>query len=87
MNISLTPELERFVNEQVASGMYHSASEVLRDGLRHLIDKRRVRNDKIAELRRELDIGIEQSERGEVIPFEVESLIAEGRDLIAARKR
>ncbi|MBE9052435.1 type II toxin-antitoxin system ParD family antitoxin [Nostocales cyanobacterium LEGE 11386] len=36
MNISLTPELEAFVQEQVESGLYHSQSEVIREGLRLL---------------------------------------------------
>ena len=36
MNVSITPELERFVQGLVSSGRYHSASEVFRDGLRLL---------------------------------------------------
>jgi antitoxin ParD1/3/4 len=36
MNISLTPELERFVHDKVDSGMYTSASEVIRESLRLL---------------------------------------------------
>lgn len=36
MNVSLTPELERFVAEKVASGRYRSASEVVRAALRLL---------------------------------------------------
>ncbi|MCC5635584.1 type II toxin-antitoxin system ParD family antitoxin [Nostoc sp. CHAB 5844] len=36
MNISLTPELEAFVQAQVESGLYHSQSEVIREGLRLL---------------------------------------------------
>ena len=36
MNVSVTPELERFVQELVSSGRYNSASEVFRDGLRLL---------------------------------------------------
>jgi antitoxin ParD1/3/4 len=35
-NVSLTPELERSVDERVASGRYRSASEVVRAGLRLL---------------------------------------------------
>ena len=34
MTITLTPELERLVQEEVATGMYESASEVIRDALR-----------------------------------------------------
>ncbi len=36
MNVSVTPELERFVQRLVTSGRYHSASEVFREGLRLL---------------------------------------------------
>jgi putative addiction module CopG family antidote len=36
LNISLTPELERFVQNKVESGMYTSASEVIRESLRLL---------------------------------------------------
>ena len=34
MNISLTTELEKFVTDRLSSGLYHSASEVIRDALR-----------------------------------------------------
>ena len=34
MNISLTPELEQFVLDQVKSGQYKSSSEVVREALR-----------------------------------------------------
>jgi putative addiction module CopG family antidote len=33
MNISLSPELERLIAEKVQSGRYHSADEVIRQGL------------------------------------------------------
>ena len=36
MNVSLTPELERFVDDKVESGLYNNASEVIREGLRLL---------------------------------------------------
>ena len=37
MNISLTEELESYVKLQVQSGYYKSASEVMREALRHFI--------------------------------------------------
>ncbi len=36
MNVSLTPELEKLVNEKVRSGLYQTASEVVREALRLL---------------------------------------------------
>ena len=36
MNISITPELEKFVNQEVKTGLYQSASEVIRAALRRL---------------------------------------------------
>ncbi len=38
MNISLTPELAEFVEQKVASGMYTSNSEVVREALRRYGD-------------------------------------------------
>lgn len=39
MNVSLTPELEKFVQDKVGSGRYTSASEVVREALR-LLEKK-----------------------------------------------
>jgi putative addiction module CopG family antidote len=36
MNVSLTPELEELVNEKVRTGLYQTASEVVREALRLL---------------------------------------------------
>jgi antitoxin ParD1/3/4 len=36
MNVSLTPELEALVNEKVRTGLYQTASEVVREALRLL---------------------------------------------------
>jgi putative addiction module CopG family antidote len=41
MNVSLTKELERLINERVASGRYQSSSEVVREALR-LLEEREV---------------------------------------------
>ena len=39
MNISLTPVLESYVKAKVESGLYNSASEVIRESLRALQEK------------------------------------------------
>ena len=43
MNVSLTPELEKFVTKEVDSGLYQTASEVVRAGLRRLKEEREAR--------------------------------------------
>ena len=79
MNISLTPELESLVQEQVKSGMYHSASEVIRDALRMFEERVQLREIKLERLRKEIAIGLEQAERGQVAPMNIEHIKAEGR--------
>jgi uncharacterized protein len=39
MNISLTPQLERYVRQKVSSGLYNNASEVIREALRVLLER------------------------------------------------
>ncbi|MFN7466950.1 MAG: type II toxin-antitoxin system ParD family antitoxin, partial [Pseudanabaena sp.] len=39
MNVSLTPELESFIQGKVSTGLYYSASEVVREGLRLLQER------------------------------------------------
>jgi len=41
MNVHLTPELKKLVENEVTTGHYSSASEVIREGLRLLIEDRR----------------------------------------------
>ena len=39
MNVSLTPTLEDYIKHKLAGGLYSSASEVVREGLRALQEK------------------------------------------------
>jgi len=70
MNVSLTPELEKLVTSKVASGRYQSASEVIREGLRLLDDQDRLRELHLEEVRRKIQTGLDQLDRGEGIPGE-----------------
>lgn len=64
MNVSLTPELERIVNFKVESGLYNSASEVIREGLRLLQQRDEMRELKLEALRKEIQLGINDLEAG-----------------------
>jgi antitoxin ParD1/3/4 len=65
MNVSLTPQLEQFVNTKVASGRYNSASEVVREALRLLEEHDQSRAVQLMEFNEELDRRIASLERGE----------------------
>lgn len=94
MNVSLTPKLEALVQKKVASGLYNSASEVIREALRLLEEYDRIRMVRITELRRELAVGTDQLDRGQATTYDdrsLNSLAADvksaGRKRLASRKR
>jgi antitoxin ParD1/3/4 len=59
MNVNLTPQLEELVRSKVSSGLYSSASEVVREALRLLQEQDRQREVKLEELRREVHRGLD----------------------------
>lgn len=70
MNISLTPELENLVLNKVKSGLYNSSSEVIREALRLLKEHDQLQEIKFKELKREIMIGIDQANKGQVLSEE-----------------
>lgn len=66
MNVSLTPELENWVQSKVETGLYGSSSEVVRDALRLLYQFEEEKLRKMDELRSQLQIGLEQIRVGDV---------------------
>ena len=70
MNVSLTPELEKFVADKVESGRYTSASEVVREALRLLEEHERSRAAQLEEFNRELRRRIDSADRGEYVTAE-----------------
>ena len=72
-SLSLSPHWEAFIAAEVASGRYASASEVVRDGLRALEE----RKQKLEALRAHVAEGEAEAERGEFVGnFSMEALIA-----------
>jgi antitoxin ParD1/3/4 len=65
MNVSLTPELERFVSTKVESGRYNSASEVVREALRLLEEHDHAKATQLAEFNHELGRRLNSLDRGE----------------------
>jgi antitoxin ParD1/3/4 len=58
MNVNLTPQLEEMVRAKVASGMYTSASEVVREALRLMDEQDRLRAAKLDRLREDIRQGL-----------------------------
>ena len=89
MNVSLTPELEQFIEKEVQAGMYQSASEVIRAGLRLLKDEKtpkpRFMVSSMEELEEKLLVGVRQLNRREGIPGQVTA--KELHERAAARRK
>ena len=58
MNVNLTPQLEELVRSKVASGMYTSASEVVREALRLMDEQDRLRAAKLEQMRDDIRQGL-----------------------------
>ena len=61
MNVSLTPTLEKFVEKEVDSGLYQTASEVIRAGLRRLQEDKELRQRKVPRTIDELESDLLES--------------------------
>lgn len=86
MNVNLTPELENLINEKVTSGLYNSASEVVRDALRLLREQDELRRIRQDELRKEVRRGIHASAQGRVKDGN-EAMASIKKDLTQRKKR
>lgn len=83
MNVSLTPELEKWVKSKVNSGLYQSASEVVREALRALQEEEHLKEIKREELRHQLRSGITELDGGRSVPLTrdlIEDMKAKGRE-------
>jgi len=83
MNVNLTPELETLVRRKVASGMYTSASEVVREALRLMEEQDQMRAVRLDQLRQDVRKGLES---GPSEPWNPEAIKQQGRARRAAAK-
>ena len=67
MNVSLTPEIQREIDERMASGLYTSSSELVREALRLFFSYDNLRQRELVRLNEALTEGIAQLDRGEGI--------------------
>ena len=79
LNVSLPTELEARVRQHVASGLYGSASEVIREALRLFEAYQTVQQSSLAALKSDIDRGTEDVKAGRVKPMDMASIKARGR--------
>ncbi len=70
-SMTLGPHWEGFIKEQIESGRYTSASEVVRAGLREL----ETNAQKLADLKEALRPGLEEADRGEFVDVTAQDII------------
>ena len=65
MHVNLSPEMEGFIRNKVASGSYGNATEVIRDAIRSM----QARETRIVAWQAAIKLGDEQLDRGEAVPY------------------
>jgi len=85
VNVSITPELDKFLQNRLKSGRYQTTSEVVREALRLLERQERDRDEAFRQLKAKLGKGAGQAERGELIDGDV--AFEEFREMIERRRR
>ena len=94
MNVNLGTHWEAFIEENIKTGRYLSASELIREGLRLLQDKEHLRQLRLEELRKEVDKGLDALDRGQYTELDgdgmkghLEDVKVRGRARLAREKR
>ena len=85
VNISLTPELNAFLQGRVKSGRYQTTSEVVREALRLLQHQEMEREAGLKQLKAKLQRGALQADRRDLL--DGNEVFQELRELIEERRR
>jgi len=85
MRIQLSEDREQFVRSLMQDGRFSSEDEVIDAALQLLQEQDE--QAKLADLRREIAIGIEQADRGELAPFDPHATLERIRSRTAAATR
>lgn len=79
LNISLPKALEDRVREQVASGRYGSASEVVREALRLFETYQQIQSSNLSQLQAEIAKGMKDVESGRVKKMDIDAIKQKAR--------
>jgi antitoxin ParD1/3/4 len=85
VHVSITPELDAFLQSRVESGRYQTTSEVVREALRLLERHELERDHAFQQLKSKLEQGAAEAERGELL--DGDEVFEELREMIEERRR
>jgi len=86
MNVSLPPELENRVRQHVESGLYSSASEVIREALRLFEAYQSVQSANLVALRMDIEQGVADIAADRVRELDMAEVKQRGRAILASRQ-
>jgi antitoxin ParD1/3/4 len=85
MEIHLPPDLEEYLKQKTSAGEDLTPGMVIAEGLYLLRDQDWLNRVKVEKLKKEIQKGIDQADRGELAPLEIEAIKASGRKRLAKR--
>ena len=86
LTITLPADMATVLKAAVASGDYATTSEVVREALRDWKHKKALQTQAFEELRRDIGIGVADMEAGRVVDFDLDDIMALGRQRLAEIK-
>jgi len=84
MTISLTRDLEQLVEKKIKSGLYPTAREVIREGLRLLDERDRLYDARLGDLQKEIRKGLAS---GRATAFNPEALKKKVRHTLSRQRK
>lgn len=87
MDISLLPELEKFVQDQIRIGRFASADEAINAALAELKAGEEISIADLDELRGEVNAGLREADSQQFAEFTADQIIAERHAALSARKK
>ena len=79
MHVTLSPEVQKFVEEKVKTGQYRSPEEAVNRILTLIREQESLTPDELNELRDEVDRGIAEADRREFVELTAQGILAERR--------
>ena len=87
MIVTLTPELEKYVQGQIEVGAYRDSDEVIQRAIRLMMEQEIESGWSLDDLRREIQVGFDQAKQGDLKPIDMEAIKAEARRRFEAPTR